>query len=78
MGQPNKRTVTPHSGRWAVEKPGASRASSVHDTQKAAIDAARQNLQKTGGGELAVKGRDGAVRKQDTIAPGNDPRSSKG
>jgi uncharacterized protein DUF2188 len=78
MAQPNKRTVTPHQGKWAVEKPGAKRASSIHDTQKAAIAAARQNLKKAGGGELAVKGRDGAVREQNTVAPGKDPRSSKG
>jgi hypothetical protein len=74
----NKRTVTPHPDGWSVEKPGASRASSVHDTQAEAIDAARRNLENTGGGELAIKGRDGAVRDQDTVRPGNDPRSSRG
>lgn len=78
MAPPNKRTVTPHPAGWSVEKPGASRASSVHDTQQQAIDAARTTLQKSGGGELAIKGRDGAVRAQDTVAPGNDPRSSRG
>jgi hypothetical protein len=61
-----------------VEKPGASRASSRHDTQAEAIDAARGYLQNDGGGELKIKGRDGAVRAQDTVAPGNDPRRSKG
>ncbi len=74
----NKRTVTPHEQGWSVEKPGAARASSVHDTQQQAIAAARANLENTGGGELAVKGRDGAVRQQDTIPPGNDPTSSQG
>jgi hypothetical protein len=44
----------------------------------AAIDAARQNRVNSGGGELAIKGRDGAVRAQDTIKPGNDPRRSPG
>lgn len=78
MTPPNKRTVAPHPDGWSVEKPGASRASSVHDTQQQAIDAARQNLANGGGGELAIKGRDGAVRAQDTIRPGNDPRSSRG
>jgi hypothetical protein len=70
--------VTPHPEGWSVEKPGATRASSVHDTQQAAIDAARGYLQNEGGGELAIKGRDGRVRAQDTIAPGNDPRRSPG
>lgn len=78
MPGPNKRTVAPHERGWSVEKPGAKRASSVHDTQAAAAAAARKTLEKSGGGELAIKGRDGAVRKQDTIPPGNDPRSSKG
>ena len=78
MAAPNKRTVTPHPDGWSVERPGASRASSVHDTQQQAIDAARQTLTNTGGGELAIKGRDGAVRAQDTVKPGNDPRRSRG
>lgn len=78
MTPPNKRTATPHPEGWSVEKPGASRASSVHDTQRQAIDAARQNLINSGGGELAIKGTDGAVRAQDTIKPANDPRSSRG
>lgn len=78
MAPVNKRTVTPHPDGWSVEKPGASRASSVHDTQAEAIDAARRNLENTGGGELAIKGRDGAVRDQDTVKPGSDPRSSRG
>ncbi|MDP9418174.1 MAG: DUF2188 domain-containing protein [Actinomycetota bacterium] len=78
MTPANKRTVTPHERGWSVDAPGAKRASSVHDTQQAAIDAARKTLENLGGGELAVKGRDGAVRKQDTIPKGNDPRSSKG
>ncbi len=73
MTPPNKRTVTPHPQGWSVEKPGASRASSVHDTQQQAINAARNTLQNSGGGELAIKGRNGQVRAQDTVAPGNDP-----
>lgn len=78
MAPANKRTVTPHPDGWLVEKPGASRASSVHDTQREAIYPARQTLANSGGGELAIKGTDGAVRAQDTITPGNDPRSSRG
>jgi hypothetical protein len=78
MTPANKRTVTPHKDGWSIEKPGATRASSVHRTQKEAVDAARDSLKKAGGGELAIKGKDGAVRAQDTVAPGNDPRSSEG
>jgi len=78
MTPANKRTVTPHPEGWSVQKPAASRASSVHDTQAKAIDSARDTLKRTGGGELAIKGRDGAVRAQDTVAPGNDPQRSPG
>lgn len=78
MAPANKRTVTPRDNGWSVEKPGAKRASSVHETQREAVAAARTNLKNDGGGELAIKGRDGAVRAQDTIKPGNDPRRSKG
>ena len=78
MAKPNSRTVTPRGGDWTVDKPGASRASSRHDTQAEAIDAARSYLQNEGGGELKIKGTDGKVRAQDTIPHGNDPRRSRG
>lgn len=71
---PNRRNVTPNGdGRWAVHRPGADRASSVHDTQREAADRAREALVNTAGGELTVHGRDGRIRDSDTIAPGNDP-----
>ncbi|WP_406873566.1 DUF2188 domain-containing protein [Aminobacter sp. P9b] len=59
-------------GTWANERNDASRASSVHDTQKAALEAAKSMLEKQGGGELTTKGVDGKIRSKDTIAPGND------
>jgi hypothetical protein len=60
-------------GNWANKRNDASRASSVHDTQQEAIDAARGMLEHQGGGELTTKGVDGRIRSKDTIAPGNDP-----
>tara|TARA_A100001391_G_scaffold182600_2_gene149266 strand:+ start:2205 stop:2453 length:249 start_codon:yes stop_codon:yes gene_type:complete len=60
-------------GDWANKRNDASRASSVHNTQREAEQAARQNLKNQGGGELTTKGRDGKIRSKDTIAPGNDP-----
>jgi hypothetical protein len=33
-------------------------------------------LRNSGGGELTTKGEDGKIRSKDTIAPGNDPKSS--
>jgi len=68
------RTVYRRSdGEWVNKRNDASKASSVHDTQKDAQDAARDMLQKSGGGELTTMGVDGRIRSKDTIAPGNDP-----
>jgi len=46
-------------------------------TQRDAEQAARRQLASSGGGELVVKGRDGRVRRQNTIGR-PDPRRSKG
>lgn len=79
MSKPQDRTVFRRSdGIWANKRNDASRASSVHGTQKEAQDAARQMLKNQGGGELATKGVDGKIRDKDTVAPGNDPRRVKG
>jgi len=42
-------------------------------TQQDAARAATEMLRNQGGGELTLKGRDGAIRSKDTIPPGNDP-----
>jgi uncharacterized protein YdaU (DUF1376 family) len=60
-------------GNWVNKRNDAERASSIHDTQKAAEDAAREMLRNQGGGELTTKGLDGKIRGKDTIPPGNDP-----
>jgi hypothetical protein len=79
MAQANKRTVQKSTGGgYEVRKPGATSASATAATQKAGIERAREILRNDGGGELAVRGNNGQIRKQDTIKPGNDPRSSKG
>lgn len=79
MTPPNRRIVQRREdGRTEVRKPGASRASRIVDNQAEGIDVARQILGNDGGGELQVRGLNGQIRKQDTVEPGNDPRSSKG
>ncbi len=77
---PANRRIVQHrdDGQWEVVKPGADRASAVVPTQAAGIDRAREILGNDGGGEMQVRALDGTIRAQDTIAPGNDPRSSKG
>ena len=74
MSKDQDRTISRRSdGTWANKRNDANRASSVHETQKGAIDAARGMLERQGGGELSTKGVDGKIRSKDTIAPGNDP-----
>ena len=79
MTGPNKRTVQRRDdGKYEVVKPGGQRASAVTGTQAEGIERAREILGNDGGGELAVRGLNGQIRAQDTIKPGDDPRSSKG
>jgi len=80
MTPPNKIIVQKRDdGKFEGIRPGGERASVVRNTQSEAVDASRQILQNSGGGELAVRRvADGQIRKQDTIPPGNDPRRSRG
>jgi hypothetical protein len=58
-------------GNWVNKRVELKRASSVHETQKQAEDAAREMLRNQGGGELTTQGRDGKFRSKDTISPWN-------
>lgn len=69
----NDRFVVRHPDGWAVKKPDAERASSVHDRQADAVRAAKQTVGGLGGGEVRIQGLDGRWRDSDTVAPGNDP-----
>lgn len=73
MAERNSYHVVPGDDGWKAERDGSSRASSVRDTQAAAIDAARGYLSRSGGGELNIHGKDNKIRAKDTIDPGNDP-----
>jgi hypothetical protein len=63
--------VVPHSDGWAVRGEGNSRATSVHDTQREAIDAGRE-IARNQGGELLIHGRNGQIRERDSSG-NNDP-----
>lgn len=70
----SNRHVTPNpKGGWDVQKPGASRASTHHDTQNDAINRAREIVTNEGGGEVRIHGRNGQIRDSDTVGGGNDP-----
>lgn len=74
MSKDRDRTVSRRAdGTWVNKRHDASKASSVHSTQKDALSSAKTMLTNQGGGELITKGTDGKIRSKDTIAPGNDP-----
>ena len=74
MGKRNQHVV-PHEDGWAVRGEGSQRASSVHNTQREAIDAGRQTARNQGT-ELFIHGKDGRIRERDSH--GNDPFPPRG
>jgi uncharacterized protein YdaT len=66
--------VVPHQDGWAVKRDGATRASSIHDTQQEAQKAAIP-LARNAGSEVVTHGRDGKIRDSDSY--GNDPHPPK-
>ncbi len=67
--------VTPRGDDWVVKRAGGQRASSTHDTQKGALDVARQQAKKEGG-QVKVHGEDGRIREERTYR--TDPNPPKG
>ena len=59
-------------GSWAVKGAGDQRASSRHETQEAAITAARP-LAIRNASELVIHGRDNKIRDKDSFGPDADP-----
>lgn len=79
MSKNQDRTVSRRDdGKWENKRNDATKASSVHNTQREAQQAARDMLKKQGGGELTTKGVKGKIRDKDTVSPGNDPNPPKG
>lgn len=67
--------IVPHNDGWAVKGAGNQRATSVHDTQQSAIDAARE-IARNQHSELVIHRSDGRIRDKDSH--GNDPFPPKG
>ena len=67
--------VVPHEGGWAVKGAGNQKATTVHQTQSSAINAARStaiNQQS----EMLIHGKNGQIRERNSY--GNDPYPPKG
>lgn len=67
--------VVPHSDGWAVKGAGNTRATSVHGTQRDAIEAAR-DIARNQQSEMLIHGENGRIRERNTY--GDDPNPPKG
>lgn len=67
--------VVPRGDGWAVVGENNARASSLHETQAEAIDAARSIAQRERS-ELLIHGRNGQIRERNSY--GDDPFPPKG
>ena len=74
MGKINYHVVPNPNGGWDVLGEGNSRDTRHTDTQKEAIDLAREMARKQES-ELIIHGRDGQIRDKDSY--GNDPYPPK-
>jgi len=66
----NVHIVSNPKGGWDVKRVDSDRASSHHDTQKAAIDAGKGTAQRVKV-ELVIHDKQGRIRDKDSF--GNDP-----
>lgn len=71
MAKKNQHVV-PHSGGWAVRGAGNERATSVHQTQREAVEAAR-NTARNQGSELFIHGENGRIRERNTYGKDSFP-----
>jgi uncharacterized protein YdaT len=67
--------VVPHEGKWAVRGERNERVTEVFETQREAIDRARE-IARNQDSELLIHGEDGRIRARDSY--GNDPFPPRG
>ena len=66
--------VVPHNGGWANRKEGAQRVGHTADTQKEALEQAREQAKREKA-EVVIHRPDGRIRDSDSY--GNDPNPPK-
>jgi len=77
MARRSSYHVTKRSdGNWQVKKSGASRATSVHTTKKAAVDVGRKTAKHQDQSQLVIHKGDGRIQTEHTY--GDDPHPPKG
>lgn len=67
--------VVPHNNNWAVKGENNSKVTSIHNTQREAIEQARNIAQNQKAG-LFIHGENGRIRERNSY--GNDPFPPKG
>ena len=67
--------VVPHNNNWAVKGENNSKVTSIHNTQREAIEQAR-NIAQNQKAELFIHGENGRIRERNSY--GNDPFPPKG
>jgi uncharacterized protein YdaT len=75
MAKGKNQQVVPHPDGWAVKSEGAERATKVVDTQREAIDIARQIAQNQQS-EMLIHRPNGQIREKNSY--GNDPHPPQG
>ena len=70
-----KQHVIPHSSGWAVKGEGNQKVTSIHRTQRDAINAAR-DIARNQGSEMFIHNGQWRIRERNTY--GNDPFPPKG
>jgi hypothetical protein len=74
MSKKNQHVV-PHVDGWAVKGAGNQKATSVHQTQREAIETAR-DIARSQRSEMLIHGENGRIRERNTY--GDDPYPPKG
>jgi hypothetical protein len=67
--------VVPHGDKWAQRGDGSDRVTRVFETQREAIDAARETARRERS-ELIIQGEDGRIRERNSYGP--DPFPPRG
>lgn len=75
MSKGKNQHVVPQNGDWAVKGEGNQKATKVVETQKEAIEIAKE-IAKNQESELLIHGKNGQIRDRNSY--GNDPYPPKG
>lgn len=70
MSKKKNQHVVPYKGKWAVKGEGNQKVTKVTETQKEAIEIAKE-IAKNKGGEVVIHNKKGQIRDKDSY--GNDP-----